>query len=180
MLNTTFDSISKPLPWSFAFAKGNHLDLEFEDSFDDDDGMGSNQKPPYQRPLIILLILALIIIGIYALSPQFFSSTTDTVNAPAETTPDSPMGVFNRSLTPPTPRFSEGQQVSLLPLPDHPSGTATLSRDALGILPGPSIHIGELLTIIDGEWVDGKWVYQVHTTSGGSGWIPGRKLQTAS
>jgi len=142
--------------------------------------MGSDQKPPYRRLLIILLILALIIIGIYTLSPQFFSSTTDTVNAPAETTPDSPTGVFNRSLTPPTPRFSEGQHVSLLPSLDQPGETATLSRDALGILPGPSIHIGELLTIVDGEWVDGKWVYQVHTTSGSSGWIPSRKLQTAS
>ena len=81
------------------------------------------------------------------------------------------------SLFPPTPLFSQGQRVSVVPDPVPPSGLLSLSLDSAGIKPGPSVRAGTTLTVLDGELQNNIWVYLVRTEDGTTGWIAEKHLR---
>lgn len=78
---------------------------------------------------------------------------------------------------PPTPLFSQGQRVSVLPDPVPPSGLLSLSLDSAGTKPGPSVRAGTTLTVLDGELQNNIWVYLVRTEDGTTGWIAEKHLR---
>jgi hypothetical protein len=77
----------------------------------------------------------------------------------------------------PQPRFGEGQRVSLVPDPMAPTKPMFLSGDASGAKPGPMLHSGAVVTILDGELVDNAWVYSVRAQDGAKGWIQESRLR---
>ena len=81
------------------------------------------------------------------------------------------------SLSPPTPLFSQGQRVSVVPDPVPPSGLLSLNLDSAGTKPGPSVRAGTTLTVLDGELQNNIWVYSVRTEDGTTGWIAEKHLR---
>ncbi|HKW85957.1 MAG TPA: hypothetical protein VJM82_02705 [Nitrospiraceae bacterium] len=77
----------------------------------------------------------------------------------------------------PTPLFSQGQRVSVIPDPAPPGGSLSLSLDSAGTKPGPSVRAGTTLTVLDGELQNNVWVYSVRTEDGATGWIAERHLR---
>jgi hypothetical protein len=53
----------------------------------------------------------------------------------------------------------------------------SLSGDASGAKPGPTLHPGAVVTVLDGELVDNAWVYSVRTQDGAKGWVPESRLR---
>lgn len=173
-------------PWPLFFAKDADQDLDFDDGLDDLDDQ--DPKPPSRRPLLLILLLLIVAsAGYFMMDPGALSSITSMVAAPASNTPDphansdSPNHETQTASTshPSVPSFEEGQLVAVK---DPHSGPKSfkLSGDAQKKQPGPSVKVGELLTILDGAFVNDTWVYLVHTKSGASGWIGEHQLQTQS
>jgi hypothetical protein len=77
----------------------------------------------------------------------------------------------------PLPLFGEGQQVTLLPSPAAPGDKVSLMQDADGTAPGAAIPPGTVLTILDGEFQNGTWVYAVRSNYGTKGWIAEKQLR---
>lgn len=77
----------------------------------------------------------------------------------------------------PTPLFSEGQRVSVLPSPTAPGEKVVLHQDAEGTTPGPSIPPGTALTILDGDLQADGWVYSVRSDFGTKGWLAEKQLK---
>ncbi|RMH05785.1 MAG: SH3 domain-containing protein [Nitrospirae bacterium] len=179
-----------PLPWHpLRFAQEPEQDLDLDETFDEmDDG---NHKPPYRRPLLIMLaILVIAVLGYLLTGPDPFSSLTNLLVAPASEQPqehreaskqaDRPSLASPDTLTPPTPRFSEGQIVVVVGPSGEASASLRLKGDPSGSLPGPVVQAGEFLTVIDGTLMGNHWLYLVQTKSGSSGWIEGNHLKAAS
>lgn len=161
-------------------------DLDFLNEPEESEDSGN--KPPSQRPILIILALLAVVGGGYlamqpnivatikslvttppASNPQVELTTSPSVNKPRNTEPSS-------LLSPLIPRFQEGQLVSLAVTPNTLS-SIMLDTEAMGNRPGPSVHSGELLTVFDGTLVDNTWRYLVHTKSGVSGWIDEQQLE---
>ncbi len=81
------------------------------------------------------------------------------------------------SLFSPTPLFSQGQRVSVVPDPVPPGGLLSLSLDSAGTKPGPSVRAGTTVTVLDGELQHNVWVYSVRTEEGATGWIAEKHLR---
>lgn len=73
-----------------------------------------------------------------------------------------------------TPLFAEGQRVTVSGL-----GSMTLSQNAAGSAPGPSVKPGSILIVLDGELQAGGWMYQVRTEAGAKGWVTEKQLRVA-
>lgn len=101
------------------------------------------------------------------------SATPVPVTPSPQTTSPGPIA----SLFPPTPLFSQGQRVSVVPDPVPPSGLLSLSLDSAGTRPGPSVRAGTTLTVLDGELQNNIWVYSVRTEDGTTGWIAEKHLR---
>lgn len=71
-----------------------------------------------------------------------------------------------------TPLFGEGQRVTITS-----PAALTLTQDALGKLPGPSVKPGSILVVLDGELQPSGWVYQVRTDVGAKGWSQEKALR---
>lgn len=71
-----------------------------------------------------------------------------------------------------TPLFGEGQRVTITS-----PAALTLTQDALGKLPGPSVKPGSMLVVLDGDLQPSGWVYQVRTDVGAKGWAQEKALR---
>ncbi len=71
-----------------------------------------------------------------------------------------------------TPLFGEGQRVTIT----GPTAL-TLTQDALGKLPGPSVKPGSILVVLDGDLQPSGWLYQVRTDVGAKGWAQEKALR---
>jgi hypothetical protein len=98
-----------------------------------------------------------------------------TASAPAQATP-TPTPVPSAAAGP-TPLFSEGQRVSVLPNPAAPGQKVQLSQDAEGTRPGPAIPPGTVFTVLDGDLQGSSWVYSVRSDFGTKGWLAEKQLK---
>ena len=76
----------------------------------------------------------------------------------------------------PAPSFGEGQRVSVVPNSATPGLPLSLSQDAAGTKPGPTVGAGGTLLVLDAELHDHAWVYLVRTEEGATGWIAEKQL----
>ena len=77
----------------------------------------------------------------------------------------------------PTPLFSEGQRVAVLPNQVSPGNAVPLMQDAEGTKPGLAVPPGTVLTVLDGDLQGGGWVYLVRSAFGDKGWIVEKQLK---
>ncbi|HSF66600.1 MAG TPA: hypothetical protein VLA67_04120 [Nitrospiraceae bacterium] len=75
------------------------------------------------------------------------------------------------------PMFSEGQKVTVTADNTAPGGNLLLFTDSSGSKPGPTVHAGVSLTIMDGELQSGGWMYLVRTDEGLTGWVSEKRLR---
>jgi hypothetical protein len=73
--------------------------------------------------------------------------------------------------------FGEGQKVTVVLAQATPGDAVTLMQDAAGTRPGPAVRPGTTLTVLDGDFQDGGWVYSVRADDGARGWIGERRLR---
>ena len=173
--------------WRLWFAKESDQDLELDDGLDDlDDG---RHKPPSRRPLLIIFLLLLVAgAGYVAMNPHLLSSIKGMIVAPGSNTasvegsmdpapvaPSTPNNQFKSDI--PSPTYEEGEVVAVVEKAGDLS-PITLTRDAQQREPGPTVNAGELLTIVDGAFINQSWMYLVHTKSGATGWIQEDQLQS--
>jgi len=97
--------------------------------------------------------------------------------APVPPSPQTTSPGPTASLFAPTPLFSQGQRVSVVPDPVPPGGSLSLSLDSAGTRPGPSVRAGTAVTVLDGELQNNVWVYSVRTEEGTTGWIAEKHLR---
>lgn len=174
-------------------------DLTYDETTEDmleRSGYG-HQKPPGWRPLVWIVLLLVFAGALYvamqpgvvldlfksfepetAVQPPQIASQASGRKTPGPAVParDSK----NVATDVPTPRFHEGQQVTIAPRKGAGNGQASLRGNSAGTRPGPPIQPGEHLTILDGSLVDGIWIYQVRTSRGATGWVSETRLQTLS
>lgn len=178
-----------PLPWSVLFAKDSDQDLEFDETMDDDDTADGGGKSPFRSPLVYVLVLMLVAGGVYVWKPDLFAPVMDLIAAPATDSAGESMEAEQPSIGAPAPmpatgaipapRFREGQVVSVASS-EIPGAIINLTATASGTQPGPPVRQGELLTVLDGAFIENQWIYHVQTKSGASGWIAGDKIKAQS
>ncbi len=96
-----------------------------------------------------------------------------TASAPVQATP-APVVPASTS---PSPLFSEGQRVMVLPNPSAPGEKVVLHQDAEGTKPGPAVPPRTVLTILDGDLQGDGWVYSVRSDFGTKGWLAEKQLK---
>jgi hypothetical protein len=94
---------------------------------------------------------------------------------PGTPSPPSVEGIMVAAV--PTPRFAEGQRVMVSADPAAPAAPLALRGDAAGMIPGPPLGEGSIVTVLDGELHANAWVYSVRTRDGAQGWIPEAHLR---
>lgn len=77
----------------------------------------------------------------------------------------------------PTPLFSEGQRVIVLPNQAAPGNAVPLMHDAAGTKPNLAVPPGTVLTVLDGDLQSSGWVYSVRSSFGDKGWIAEKQLK---
>ncbi len=159
--------------WNILFAQDSDADLEFDEGFEEDDL--NQSKPPSRRPLLWILLL-IVVSGI-----AYWALTNQSSQIP-RTAAIEPRNNINPSLRLDSqaditaPLFREDQIVE----PAEDTRDTMLAGDAANSQPGPMVHAGEHLTILDGSYQITGWVYQVKTQSGKTGWISEEKLKKPS
>lgn len=194
------------LPWPLSFAKepGSDLDLAIEEpgaahSRPSPFGSPTPQKPPRLRILVLILLLLVVAGGAYfAMDPEMVMKLTGQEQPmPATATPpvtaarppiSQAPSALPRPMNPerldsiaapgdvPAPSFGEGQRVSVVPNSATPGLPLSLSQDAAGTKPGPTVGAGGTLLVLDAELHDHAWVYLVRTEEGATGWIAEKQL----
>lgn len=176
MMTATFDACFPPKRhpgWTLLLAQEPDKDLEFDEGLEDDDL--NHSKPPSKKPLLWILLLVLAVgIAYWALKPNTTFQPQGRVVENAEAT--KPSRTPNRSDLVPSPLFRENEAVTL----NAKSGDVLLLTDPRTGKPGHSVKAGESMTILDGVFEEGSWMYQVKTKSGRIGWLSGSKLQKSS
>ncbi|GJL66132.1 MAG: hypothetical protein NPIRA05_11030 [Nitrospirales bacterium] len=165
--------------WSTVLAQEPDQDLEFDEGLEDDELQ--QHKPPTRRPLLWILLLLIAVGFLYwTMKPDLAklpgmpvaSDSLTTPPAKSEPTPQPPAQVI-----PSTPKFGEGDTVTLRPASFQENSPMTLSSDSAGRQSGSIVKKGDTLTILDGETVNGEWMYYIRTSSGKQGWILEKHLQ---
>ena len=176
-------------PKAILFGQKADEDLDFDGGLEEmeDYRYDHDPKPPSRRPLVLIFLLLIIAsVGYFVMNPDKFSSLTKLTNmimapgsnmimAPGSKKPALP--VSPRQI--PIPAFQENQLVVVFVEPLEPF-SLKLSRDAEGQKPGPLVRAGEILTILDGAFVNNTWAYLVHTKSGALGWISEHQIKAQS
>lgn len=173
--------------WVLWFAEESNQDLDLDDGLDDfDEGQ---PQPPSRRPLLIILLLLLVAgAGYIAMNPHLLSSITGMIAAPGSQTadehtldsgPGTPPSPDPANTATPSPTYQEGEVVSVKAKAGDLS-PITLHRDAQGTELGPTVQADELLTIVDGAYINQSWMYLVNTKSGATGWIDEHQIQSHS
>ena len=168
--------------WGLLFAQEADQDLEFDEGLEDDDL--NQHKPPTRRPLLWILLL-LIVVGVVYWTMKPDLAKLPELSAPTEaidplTTPPADSEHATSISAPtviPTPKFGEGEIVTLSSNISENSSAMTLTSDSAGLKPGPRVKSGEPLTVIDGETIEQEWVYHVRTATGARGWVFEKHLQ---
>lgn len=186
--NSTSDATLTDMSrWSVLFAREADRDPDFDETFDEEfdenEYQDSDNRPPNRRPLMWILILLLVVGGGYvAVKSGMFGKpglnstgrSSETIGQPLLTTEPNQRSSFTSV---PTPRYQEGQPVSIIPRPGLKMSAVSLFNDASGTQPGPTIQTDESLTVLDGEFVNKTWIYNVRAASGKTGWIAEHRLQ---
>jgi len=73
--------------------------------------------------------------------------------------------------------FGEGQKVTVTADGSVPGGTVPLYADSSSGKPGPIVHPGVTLTIMDGDLQQGGWMYLVRTDEGATGWVSEKRIR---
>lgn len=118
-------------------------------------------------------------------TPAPVPSSTPTVQVPSPPPPPmaptpAPAGMAQQTTTspaPPAPLFGESQRVTVVLDPNSPGDSITLSLDASGTQPGPTIRPGMTLIVLDGELSNNSWVYAVRAEDGSKGWVAEKRLR---
>ncbi|WP_447968724.1 hypothetical protein [Nitrospira sp. M1] len=168
-----------PGEWSTVFAQEPDQDLEFDEGLEDDELQ--QHKPPTRRPLLWILILLIAVGFLYwTMKPDLaklpgMPATTDSLTASPQKPELTP--IPSQQVKPSTPKFGEGDTVTLLPSPSGEHTPITLSSDSAGRQPQTTVSMGDTFTILDGETVNGEWMYYISTSAGKHGWILEKHLQ---
>jgi len=101
--------------------------------------------------------------------------STSTASVPASR--PEPATAAPAMTTSPTPLFSEGQRVTVLPNQVSPGNAVPLMQDAEGTKPGLAVPPGTVLTVLDGDLQGNGWVYLVRSSFGDKGWIVEKQLK---
>ncbi|NKB81690.1 MAG: hypothetical protein GKS05_07370 [Nitrospirales bacterium] len=176
--------------WPVFLASEDEQDLDLDDAFEDDD-FEEDGKPPNKRPYLLILAIALVGGLLYfTLDLNLISSIGNMIVSPTKTTqqdPTPPVKLPTRNtqgtsthISAPTPHFTEGQIVVVASTPGSTTSIIRLIKNPGGLQSGPSVQVGESLTIVDGAYINNQWVYQVTTQSGSSGWITRQHLKARS
>jgi hypothetical protein len=189
--------------WILSFAREPEREFEKDDGPDEPVVLGSPEpstKPPHLRPWILVLLLLMVAGGTYLASDP--SLVLDLIGqGPPSTPPPTPPPMVaqppseiappppaepppSTSLVPPpasppnvpTPLFSEGQRVTVKPDSSSPTGSISLTSDAEGTRPGPTIRTGSTLTVLDAELQNNVWIYSVRAETGVRGWVAENRL----
>jgi len=75
------------------------------------------------------------------------------------------------------PMFGEGQKVTITVDDMAPGGSIPLFADSSSSRPGPIVHAGASLTVMDGDLQPGGWMYLVRTDEGVRGWVSEKRLR---
>ncbi len=159
--------IERPSLWNVLFAEDSDKDLDFDEGFEEDDLHES--KPPSRRPLLWILLLALL----GGVAYWILNNPSPSMQRPV---PIDAMEVNKQTSAPDiqtaiaTPLFREDQAVVL-------TEESMLMGDATNSKPGPIVAAGESMTIVDGSHQNQGWVYLVKTKSGKTGWISSEKIK---
>ncbi len=154
--------------WILSFAREPEREFEKDDGPDEPVVLGSPEpstKPPHLRPWILVLLLLMVAGGTYLASDP--SLVLDLIGQGPPSTPLSHpatdgrpatgrnrasstarartaafgvAGHFSSRSQVPTPLFSEGQRVTVKPDSSSPTGSISLTSDAEGTRPGPTIR----------------------------------------
>ena len=201
-------SVDRPaagdVPLRLFFAREPDADVALEE-LDGPDGArrgtaGAPQKPPRSNMVVLLILLLVVAVGAYlAMNPEFVMNLLgqDAVPLRAPGSPQSglrssaPSVVQRPEFAPivkppppapevvPNPLFGEGQHVVVNGDPASPGRPIALSADSTGAEPGHGVRAGEVVTVLDAEWLANTWVYLVRTQDGAKGWISERQLTAA-
>ena len=160
---------------------------------------GAPGKPPRSNTIALLILLLVVAVGAYfAMNPEFVmnllgqESVPGDAPAPVQPAPGTvtPSGVQRAgsdavekqaALPPgmvPSPLFGEGQHVSVNGAPASPASPIVLSVDSAGAEAGHTVRPGEVVTVVDAEWLGNRWVYLVRTQDA-KGWIAETQLTAA-
>lgn len=192
--------------WNLLFARKPEPDLDFDDELEDPSRgyfpRKSKKRP--SSPLLWVLLLVILGGGAYlAMEPDALLDLigqwmgegppmasmppAKSASRPQPAPPGTPAPVPPSlqttspgpaaSLLPPTPLFSQGQRVSVVPDPVPPGGSLSLNLDSAGTKPGPSVRAGTAVTVLDGELQNNVWVYSVRSEEGATGWIAEKHLR---
>ena len=171
-------------PKAILFCQKVDKDLDFDGGLEEmeDYRYDYDPKPPSRRPLVLIFLLLIVAsVGYFVMNPDKFSLltklTTNMIMAPGSKKPAPP--VSHKQIPIPMPEFQEKQLVVVFVEPLEPL-SLKLSGDAEGKKPGPLVRAGEILTILDGAFVNNTWEYLVHTKSGALGWISEHQLKAQS
>ncbi|MCA9473047.1 MAG: SH3 domain-containing protein [Nitrospirales bacterium] len=177
-------SVEHPHPaWPIFLAQEPEQDLEFDEGLEEDEL--NQHKPPTRRPLLWILLL-LIAFGLvyWTMKPDLAQFTglpgsSDSMEASPSSQPEARISHQVPSThSVPTPKFGEGETVTLSPSSSPSLASLTLTADAAGRQPGPRIRIGDSLLILDGQAIDDHWIYEIRTPSGKRGWVSEKYLQS--
>ena len=111
------------------------------------------------------------------------SSTPTVLPPPAPSAESAPPAIAPQAPTTtaalgsPTPLFSEGQRVVVLPNQTTPGNAVPLMHDAAGTKPNLAVPAGTVLTVLDGDLQSNGWVYSVRSSFGDKGWIAEKQLK---
>jgi hypothetical protein len=161
---------------------------------------GAPQKPPRSNTIVLLILLLIVAIGAYfAMNPEFVMSLLGQEPVPVRvpgqaqggartTAPSGTQRPGSDSVVTqppsvsdmvPSPLFGEGEHAVVNGLSASPGSPIALSVDSTGAERGHSVRPGEVVTVIDAEWLGNRWVYLVRTQDGAHGWISEKQLTAA-
>lgn len=190
--------------WTLVFAREPEPDMDLE--LDESGGRSQHpssvgapapQRPPRVKILILIFLLLVVAGGAYvAMDPEMvmkLMGQAQPVPAPTTSTPRPVRPLASPTVPPartaeegsgsiaapgivPTPLFAEGDLVSVLPNPVSPVMSLSLSQDAAGTRPGPTVSTGATLRVLDAELHENTWVYLVRSDAGMQGWIAEKQL----
>jgi hypothetical protein len=113
-----------------------------------------------------------------ASAPAVSETSPVTPGTPAAVPPPQPAARPTAPVVPSLdPMFSEGQKVTVTAESTASGRNIQLFADSTSSNPGPIVHPGVSLTIIDGDLQSGGWVYLVRTDEGAKGWISEKRLR---
>jgi hypothetical protein len=184
------------VPGPLFFAREPDTDFVLEE-LDAPDRTRPPHKPPRSNTIVLLILLLIVAVGAYfAMNPESVMRLLgqETVSArppgqapggarttaPSDTQRSGPDPVATQPPSVPdmvpSPLFGEGQHAMVNGASASPGSPTALSVDSTGAERGRSVRPGEVVTVIDAEWLGNTWVYWVRTQDGARGWISEKQL----